>query len=128
MTLKNKIVFFLALAVAIVAGVALVYLSQQFPTYQLDISNESDAKIHQVSVFGMGVNKPIKIVDVEANQLASIVVYLKERGDLRFSVQWGSNKLDQLIIRDVSMLKNTQQWLTVYPSNRFIINNVDIKE
>lgn len=128
MTFNNKILLVLCLAIAISAGLTLVYLSQQLTSYQLDISNESDLTIHEVKVFGMGVNKAVKVVDIKPNQLASIVVYLKEQGDLRFSIKWGGNSIDQLIVRDVSTISYTQQWITVFPNNHFVINNIDNSE
>ena len=116
------IVFFCVVAISV--GYILWHMSTP-RQFQLDISNETDIPVAQVTVFGMGVFKAQSANYIEPGQFASIIVNLKPQGDIRFSVEQGFNSIDYSIAQDTEHLEQFKQWLTIEPGNRFIIKDVE---
>ena len=126
--LSRKTTIIAAIAFFCVVVIATGYVLWHMSTprqYQLDISNESDQAITQVTVFGMGVFHAQSASDIAPGQFSSIIVNLKPEGDLRFSVEQGYNSIDYSLAQDVQRLEQFKQWLTVEPGNRFIVKDVE---
>lgn len=126
--MSKRIKILSAIALFIVVAISTAYLVWHITTprnFQLDISNETDLPVTQVTVFGMGVFHAESVAYIEPGQFASIIVKLKPKGDLRFSIEQGFNSIDYAIAQDVEHLEDLKQWLTVEPGNRFIVKVVE---
>ncbi|WP_019530021.1 hypothetical protein [Dasania marina] len=126
LSLKTKLIAaaVFVTVVAVATGYVLWHMSTP-QKFQLDISNETDIPIQQVTVFGMGVYRAQSVADIAPDQFATIIVNLKTEGDLRFSIEQGFTSIDYSLAQDVTRLEQFKQWLTVEPGNRFIVKDVE---
>lgn len=112
----------LVVGVMAIVAVWLVWDSTRPLVYQLNVVNNSQQVVHRLRLLGDGVVTEQLVESIAPGHNVVLKATLNRRGDLRFEVHQGLNRVDSIIVADVNNIEHLQQQLTVGPGNRYIIS------
>lgn len=114
----------LIVTIVIVALLALYWQGQQPKLYRLWVVNNSDVAADQVSLLGSGVTLE-STMSLAAGKSSELAVQLRGQGELRLLVRQGLNRIDTLLVRDVSQLDVYRKRLNIEVGNRYLLGEME---
>ena len=120
--MKARILWFVAVVV-VLAVLATLLLWQFFQprVFVLEVSNDSDKAVAEVRVFGSAVEHELTLQQLLPGARQQLTTPLLRKGELRFEVSQGLNRIDTFIAEDVALLEKNHQRLIIHNNSRFII-------
>ncbi|GEM_PF-6773565 len=91
--------------------------------YQLTVVNSSALLVDSVVLFGSATDRRDEISVLLPGNSRQLAVEVKPQGELRIEIVQAGNRIDTLIKNHTSRLAIEQQWLTIYPENRYIFSD-----
>ena len=127
----NKIIIAVVALCLLAVLFTVLWLVNPAPAqFQLLVINNSSLPVDRVHLFGSGIEGESldvegrsTLVNLAAGNRGILEVLIADKGELRFKVQRGLNKIDSIIAKDVAALAGSSKTLTIHLGNRFIISD-----